>query len=393
MRKSQSHGTPVRGALKRLHPERWAEKPGHHASAWTPEDISSTRPADVSQTRPASTAALGAPDGAGAATVTIRPSKQSTTPSGQTTAARFDCTFSAMAAPPRSRPAMAMAPDSDIDRRRAATFNAPHPPNCAYGTPISEYSRSPRMHSSVPSRDSVISHPFSPKVSSPPSPVSITSRHSQTEGTSHPSITFPPRAQLDLEKQNGFPPSPQPRTSRTHPSLSDPERRRTSDQGHHDEAPEMDVLRVNLYLAAPCAIFSFVLMIWTLLAIVITCILQPLRFCSFRPTFNEQLAIFLAPPLNQQLRFIQSRARPNRYSASMLVIVQLFAPFVAVGVAVASWVAAFFWFFSAILGDPAGQDGHNDGRATVMGVRNWWEAWLVRACRLGPRGDDDIAHV
>ncbi|KAF2808880.1 uncharacterized protein BDZ99DRAFT_488727 [Mytilinidion resinicola] len=287
-----------------------------------------------------------------------------------------------MAAPPRSRPAMAMAPD---DGHCVAPFIAPHQPNYAYGTPVSEYSRSPRIHSSVPSRDSVISHPFSPKVSSPPSPVSVASRHSQTEGTSHPSITFPPRAQLDPEKQNGFPQSPQPRTSRTHASLSDPERRRTSGQGHPDEAPEMDVLRVNLYLAAPCAVVSTILMLWTLLAIVITCILQPLRFCSFRPSFNEQLAIFLAPPLNQQLRLIQSRARPNRYSASMLVIVQLFAPFVAVGVAVASWIAAFFWFFSAILGDPAGQDGHNDGRATVMAVRNWWERWLVRACALGSR--------
>jgi hypothetical protein len=65
----------------------------------------------------------------------------------------------------------------------------------------------------------------------------------------------------------------------------------------------------------------------------------------------------------------------------MLVVVNLFAPVVATGVAIAAWTAAFFWFFSAILGDPAGQDGHNDGRDSILGVRNWWDRWLSRALR------------
>lgn len=65
----------------------------------------------------------------------------------------------------------------------------------------------------------------------------------------------------------------------------------------------------------------------------------------------------------------------------MLVVVHLFAPIVAMGVAIAACTAAFFWFFSAILGDPAGQDGRNDGKETLLGVRNWWDRWLSRALR------------
>jgi hypothetical protein len=85
--------------------------------------------------------------------------------------------------------------------------------------------------------------------------------------------------------------------------------------------------------------------------------------------------------LNWQLHLIYSHAASTDYSPSMLVVVHLFSPVIAIGVAISAWTAAFFWFFSAILGDPAGQDGHNDGKESILGVRNWWERWLSRALR------------
>jgi hypothetical protein len=91
--------------------------------------------------------------------------------------------------------------------------------------------------------------------------------------------------------------------------------------------------------------------------------------------------MFLSPPLNLQLHLIYSHSAATEYSPAMLVVVHLFAPIVAMGVAIAACTAAFFWFFSAILGDPAGQDGHNDGKETLLGVRNWWDRWLSRALR------------
>jgi hypothetical protein len=109
--------------------------------------------------------------------------------------------------------------------------------------------------------------------------------------------------------------------------------------------------------------------------------LQVLRLFTTRPTLSSQLTTFLSPPLNLQLHLIYSHNSATDYSPPLLVIIHLLSPLVAMGVAVAAWTAAFFWFFSAILGDPAGQDGHNDGRDSIMGVRNWWEKWLCRALR------------
>lgn len=68
----------------------------------------------------------------------------------------------------------------------------------------------------------------------------------------------------------------------------------------------------------------------------------------------------------------------------MLILVNLLSPLISMGVAGAAWVAAAFWFFNAILGDPDGSDkpkGYNDGRASVLGLRSWWETWLRRPLR------------
>ncbi|KAI9741230.1 MAG: hypothetical protein M1834_002946 [Cirrosporium novae-zelandiae] len=63
------------------------------------------------------------------------------------------------------------------------------------------------------------------------------------------------------------------------------------------------------------------------------------------------------------------------------LIVLLLAPFLSVGVAMATWVAAFFWAFAAILGDPDGRSSKDDGRAAVLGVKSWWESWFRRALK------------
>ncbi|KAL8823294.1 MAG: hypothetical protein Q9191_005990 [Dirinaria sp. TL-2023a] len=67
--------------------------------------------------------------------------------------------------------------------------------------------------------------------------------------------------------------------------------------------------------------------------------------------------------------------------ASILILVNLCSPFYAIWVSASAWVAAFFWAFTAIMGDPDGKDGKDDGREAVMGVRHWWERWLGRALR------------
>ncbi|KAF2470740.1 uncharacterized protein BDR25DRAFT_334335 [Lindgomyces ingoldianus] len=240
---------------------------------------------------------------------------------------------------------------------------------------------SPRGHS----HDSVISHPFSPQASSLPSPNSSVSsgrrQHHRLQDIQleHPvNILPPPRAHFDPEKVNG---SPQSQRAPTHVSASNPDVTAILYDGN-DKGPEDKAVQLLLYLSGPCTLFSFLITLWTLLSLFIVLLLCPLRlFSSSRPTLGARITTFLAPPLNLQLNLIYSYSSAISYSPPLLVIIHLFSPIVAMGVAVAAWTAAFFWFFSAILGDPAGQDGHNDGKDSILGVRNWWDRWLSRALR------------
>lgn len=129
------------------------------------------------------------------------------------------------------------------------------------------------------------------------------------------------------------------------------------------------------------AIVSTVVAGWTVICLVLFLLAQPLRLLHSRPSPSAELSCIISPSLRLQLRLIHSSAASDQYSASMLVMIHLVSPFVSVGVAISAWVAGCFWFFSAILGDPAGEDGHNDGKASVVGVRNWWESWLSRGLR------------
>jgi len=67
----------------------------------------------------------------------------------------------------------------------------------------------------------------------------------------------------------------------------------------------------------------------------------------------------------------------------MLVAISIASPVFAFAIAVASWVAAVFWLYAMILGDP-NQSGvrENDGRTAALGVRRWWERWLQTALGL-----------
>ncbi len=79
---------------------------------------------------------------------------------------------------------------------------------------------------------------------------------------------------------------------------------------------------------------------------------------------------------------IADNSRPSgAYNVPMLLMVHLLSPFVSVGVAFSVWVAASFWVFAVIMGNPDGTERKDDGKAAVLGVRNWWERWLARAIK------------
>jgi hypothetical protein len=130
-----------------------------------------------------------------------------------------------------------------------------------------------------------------------------------------------------------------------------------------------------------------IILLYTLFALVALLLLQPFRLCTKSTTFRHQVIDFLSPTLKAQLAFIYSPDNVEDYNAPLLVLINLLSPLVSLGVTMAAWVAAAFWFFNAILGDPDGSDkprGYNDGRASVIAVRKWWERWLTRAVRRHP---------
>lgn len=146
---------------------------------------------------------------------------------------------------------------------------------------------------------------------------------------------------------------------------------------------EEKAVKILLWMAGPCVALSAVNTIWAFIALLITTFTQPIRLCARRPTFGQQLAGLLGPTLNLQLRCIYTPLSPHAnedgsYHSVMLFVVHILSPFFSMAVMFASWVLAVYWLCSGVVGDPAGQDKRDDGKETVLGLRNWWEKWLMK---------------
>ncbi|KAF2839613.1 hypothetical protein M501DRAFT_973178 [Patellaria atrata CBS 101060] len=278
------------------------------------------------------------------------------------------------------------------DRETIYTPTKPLPASIRSPIPQSPFPAS--FRNSSQSHDSVISQQSNPKASYSPSAPSVASLgpsghigydnniRTSKHGSKRTSQNSPQRSTRDLEK--GGPPEDSSNgmyRSGRHAVNADVT---TISYGHDepdDDLLEDKALRILIYLSSLCPLVSLATLFWTLISVIVTIFLQPLRLISYRPDFPQQLTYFLEKPLRLQLRLISSSPTFSSLDASMLFIIHLFSPLIAFGVAVASWTTAFFWFYAAIIGDPDGKDGHNDGRATVLGVRAWWERWLLRAMR------------
>lgn len=174
--------------------------------------------------------------------------------------------------------------------------------------------------------------------------------------------------------------------------------------GHHntnltydddDEDEELDegrqqqedkAIKILFFMAGPCVALSAVNTLWAFIALIITALTQPIRLCARRPTFGQQLAGLLGPTLNLQLRCVYTPLPPHAnedgsYHNVMLFVVHLLSPFLAMAMMFASWVLAVYWLCSGVVGDPAGQDKRDDGKETVLGLRNWWERWLMKGMK------------
>lgn len=140
-----------------------------------------------------------------------------------------------------------------------------------------------------------------------------------------------------------------------------------------------------MYLSALSPVIALPVALYSLITATLLLILCPLCLCLEHWSFDARFHSLLSPPLVFQLRLIYSSydtnvpADLNATRVIMLLLFNLFTPIYAMTIAVAAWVAAVFWFYTAILGNPDGsKEDRDDGREAVFGVRKWWETWLIQ---------------
>ncbi|KAL9583442.1 MAG: hypothetical protein Q9203_005083 [Teloschistes exilis] len=152
---------------------------------------------------------------------------------------------------------------------------------------------------------------------------------------------------------------------------------------------------ILIYLSFLSPMIATLVSVYTLFTTLALLLLSPLSLCcrTCQP-LRHQFQKYLTPPIDLQLGLIFSThvSDSNSFNKQgeqewrdsnvfLLILINVLSPIYAAGIAVASWVAAGFWFTALILGNPDGRDARDDGRAAVLGVKNLWEKWLRRGLR------------
>ncbi|KAH0565225.1 hypothetical protein GP486_001386 [Trichoglossum hirsutum] len=141
--------------------------------------------------------------------------------------------------------------------------------------------------------------------------------------------------------------------------------------------------RILIFLALINPLLSLVLALYTSLILIFLILCLPLQICAPTPTFVARVTGHLCPALRLHLALICSPVdgQPDTCRPVHLVLLHLISPLLALGTAVCAWVAAVFWVYAAMLGDPDGRGRRDDGRRAVLSVRRYWErilCWPLR---------------
>ncbi|KAK3675068.1 hypothetical protein LTR78_005002 [Recurvomyces mirabilis] len=241
---------------------------------------------------------------------------------------------------------------------------------------------SQHQHQSGPHKSSSVSSGGSSSLMSPMSSIDLekkeSSRHSYPRDPEK--VMYKVRRDSPQQPQHHSQRSIELRGHNGSITYSEPE------EDEHDAArrvQEQKAVKVLLFLSGPCVVLSALNAIWTLISVVITSLTQPVRLCAKRPTFGQQLSGLLGPALSLQLKCIYTPLPPHAnddrsYHPWTLLMVHMTSPFLSLGTMFMAWVLAVYWVSSAVVGDPAGMDKRDDGRETVLGLRGWWERYLMR---------------
>ena len=155
-------------------------------------------------------------------------------------------------------------------------------------------------------------------------------------------------------------------------------------------------------MSLPVPLTAIATFLYTVFAVIFVLASSPLRIFPisyFRDTsLSNQVRRLLVPAIHLHERLILSAgyslevarrvsdsfqpdpiAPMSAYCPLRLILVLLVAPFLSFSLFIAVWIAAFFWVFAIVVGNPDGTDRRDDGRAAVLGVNAWWTSWLSRS--------------
>lgn len=178
--------------------------------------------------------------------------------------------------------------------------------------------------------------------------------------------------------------------SHTHSRVTDTD---LEDDGD-DDGPKEHAIWILIYLSALSPLLAIPFAIYTLLLCMLLLLLFPLCFCLKQSPICARFRYMLSPLLRFQLRLVYSSydigdtVHSETIGIMVLVFVCMFSPLHAISLAVVTWVAGIFWFYTAILGNPDGKEDRDDGREAILAVRGWWERWLLQG--LEPNGHSSL---
>ena len=177
-------------------------------------------------------------------------------------------------------------------------------------------------------------------------------------------------------------------------SMSDGERRTRDDNSavfryiqeqEQQEQEDEHAIAVVAFLSTLDPLYSAFSAIYSTLIGIIFLLASPLCLCDKSFSAGRSVVRLLAPVLRKHLKLIHATSINELhnldFSPTKLILVHAISPVLSIGVAISAWIAACFWLFALMMGNPDGTERSDDGRVTVLNLRDWWEKFLLSSAK------------
>ncbi|KAF7509401.1 hypothetical protein GJ744_008124 [Endocarpon pusillum] len=228
--------------------------------------------------------------------------------------------------------------------------------------------------------------------------ISSTSTDSSPQGIAHPTaapmriyapiFSFSSQAEqgtLEIPRSTRAYPDHYTRPSRSGMAEINAVYQHSHEEDELSEQSEDHAIWVVFWLSLLDPLYCILAAFYTIIILFPLLLITPLYICNSACDLPSSIVRFVSPVLRRHLNILCAEPKKGRHNLQFnpisLIMVYLAAPMFSLGVAIAAWVSASFWVFAIIMGNPDGTERRDDGRATVLAVRNWWERCLLSAVR------------